>query len=64
MKSEDKLSDLLESIKNRASADCSCMHEMSKDEFISEYISRIIDVAYTYYKEQCEEARERYRRSK
>lgn len=64
MKSEDKLSDLLESIKNRAGADCSCMHEMNKDEFISEYISRIIDVAYTYYKEQYEEARERYRRSK
>jgi len=61
MKSEDKLRDILEIIKNRADTDFSCMHEMSKDEFISEYMSRVIDVTYTYYKEQYEVAREKYR---
>ena len=64
MKSEDKLNDIREIIKNRAGTDCSCMHEMSKDEFISEYVSKVLDVAFTYYKEQYEEARERYRGNK
>lgn len=64
MKSEDKLNDIREIIKNRANTDFSCMHSMSKDEFISEYISRVMDVAFTYYKEQYEEARERYRGNK
>lgn len=64
MKSEDKLNDILELIKNRSDSDFACMHEMSKDEFISEYVSKVMDVAFMYYKEQYEEARERYRRSK
>lgn len=64
MKSKDKLNNILESIKNRADTDFSCMHEMSEDEFFSEYVSRVMDVAFTYYKEQYEDARERYIRSK
>lgn len=64
MKSEDKLSDILELIKNRSDSDFACMHEMSKDEFISEYVSKVMDAAFMYYNEQYEEARERYRRSK
>lgn len=60
MKSEDKLQEILKSIKSQADHDFYCMHVMSKDEFISEYISEVMDVMFTYYNEQYEVAREHY----
>ena len=60
MKSEDELKDILKTIKLRASSDFSCMHPMSKDYFIKEYSSEVMDIAFKYYTEQYEVAREKY----
>ena len=60
MKSEDKLKEIFESIKSRASSDFSCMHVMSKDEFISEYVSKVMDATFKYYTEQYDIARDKH----
>lgn len=60
MKSEDGLKDILKVIKERASSDFSCMHPMSKDDFIKEYSSEVMDEVFKYYEEQYEVAREKY----
>lgn len=60
MKSEEKLKEIFESIKSRASSDFSCMHVMSKDEFFSEYVSEVMDATFKYYTEYCEVAREKH----
>ena len=57
---EDKLKEIFESIKARASSDFSCMHVMSKDEFISEYVSKVMDATFQYYTEQGDIAREKH----
>lgn len=60
MKSEDGLKDILKVIKSRASSDFSCMHPMSKDDFIQEYSSEVMNEVFKYYEEQYEVAREKY----
>lgn len=60
MKGEDGLKDILKVIKSRASSDFSCMHLMSKDDFIKEYSSEVMNEVFKYYEEQYEVAREKY----
>lgn len=66
-KSPSDLQDILNAfafIESRASSDFSCMHPMSKNEFIKIYGSEIMDAAFKYYEKQYENAREKFQNDK